>query len=290
MISSAPVAESRLTQSELLDLCLADITNVEFKDVKPVVVNVNGEKIVLPNRFTFDITPINLSESCLRDSFSGTIGQMKRVQDSSQLSTKSSERSTLFSELPDDLRALLTHDLRTIIEEPPPSPVRNTHHSTENVAGRKGSPPNIVKPVTTTKPLIKENPQHRCSKLTDEDKARFQGLLNRLHKKELSAGKPTMSAFDVRSSDPAILAAKVKEDTVTIRSLRNNESKTEILESVRLPRVAGLRRSENSRDSGYGTGPSSHSADDHPALPQDPAPTLRPIHQDNTKKLNPAAA
>lgn len=291
MISSAPVVQSRLTQSGFLDLCLADTASVEFKDVKPVVVKVNGEEIVLQNRFTFNITPVDLSDSSSRGSFMGTIGQLKRVRDSSHLRTKSSQPSNLFPELPDDLKALLSRDLNRIPEECSPSLAGDANSSTGSVIPMKTSPHKVNQAMTSKPPLIKENPQHKCSKLADDDKARFQGLLDRLNKKkEPPAGKPAISVFDVRSSDPAILAAKVKEDTVTIRSLRNSRSKTEVLESVYQPQVIRLQRSENSRDSGYGTGPSSQSEADKSASIPDQTAGFLPNHQEGTKKLNPAAA
>ncbi|KAM7195443.1 hypothetical protein V8F20_007502 [Naviculisporaceae sp. PSN 640] len=296
MISSAPVVQSSLSSSQVLDLCLADVVNVEFKDVKPVVMNVNGEAIVLENRFTFDITPVNLSDSSSADSSIGSIGQLKRVRNFSQLRPKKSlKRPNLLPELPDDLKALLCQDLDRIPEELSSSPARDAKPSTGGVVGIKAeeNPLHKNKQATASKPpLITENPpQHKCSKLTEDEKVRFQGLLSRLNKKEEPAvGKPAISIFDVRSSDPAILAAKVKEDTVTIRSLRSNESRREVLESVHRPQATRLQTSENSRDSGYGTGPSSQSEANNSASIHGPTAGFLPSHQDGTKKLNPAAA
>ncbi|KAK4219130.1 hypothetical protein QBC37DRAFT_151450 [Rhypophila decipiens] len=277
MISSAPAASS-LTQSELLDLCLADITNVEFKDVKPVVMNVNGEQIVLPTKFTFDITPVYLSDKSSEDSARRTLGQLKRVRDPSQIRTKSPQRSNLLDELPDDLKDLLSHDAKgTSGQEQPRKKASGT---------------------TPDKPLIQitEYPPHKCSKLEEADKQRFKHLIDRLNNlnkeedKPSQSNKPAMSAFDVRSSDPAIIAAKVKEATVTVRSLRNSDLQKEASEPSRSLRAPMLLKPEYSHDSGYGTGFNLQRADSHHASTQTSAHTGVPGQKEDTKKLNPAAA
>ena len=300
MISSAPALRSHLSQSAIYDLCLGNTTAVQFKDAKPVVVNVNGEDMVLPNRFTFDITPVNLSDSSSDGSFSGTIGELKRVRDPSQVQCRSSQDPNLFGQIPDDLMALLNHDLASIPEEEASSlALEDTRSSTGSVVRRKTTQPNeAAKPKASAgKIVITEEPQHTCPKLTEEDRTRFQGLLDRLHKKEPQpVRRPAASAFDVRSSDPAILAAKVKEDRVTIRSLLNNEQRQELLDSVHQPRVARHQNSENSRDSGYETGTTTTTNLQLAPINAPPRPAQGFVgdfshsHQVSMQKLNPTAA
>ncbi|KAK3685482.1 hypothetical protein B0T22DRAFT_442650 [Podospora appendiculata] len=291
MVASKPHMGSSQSSLSAFELSLAEVTAVQLKDMKPVVMNVNGEELSLPNRFTIDVTPIETKQVSFGKRSPGlVIGELKRVKNPNNLRRKSSHSAGLF-DLPDDIRAMLEHDLSRPSEAKSSSAnfparklssshaksresgdetqFRGSNHSVDNVRGREAG-----------------SEHDRAGIAKHEEDARFRNLLCRLQKIP-DPGSDTQrqapSAFDIRTSDPAIVAAKVKDEVQKIVGVMPNRAAADRLSQQQQTIWESSMEREGSGDSGYS---SAHGL----LLLGDTLGNSSTSTSTDTKRLNPAAA
>lgn len=251
---------------------------VRIEDMKPMVMNVNGEDIALPNRFTFDIRPTCFkSDSSDGSSGCSTFGVLRRVTDPKFLSGKiSSNWMGINDELPNDIQALLN------IRKLPSSNDRpREHEHSQQDASAAAERPQDPKDTMGV-------PEHSGTPPQDDEEQRFRNMINRLQKRlpTPSLVQPRIPSIKLQPADPAILSAKLKDGAV--------------LENAQLSRVTEVHpeRKGGSNDSGYASA-SNPSTTIHYSTPENSmdsqgepvADTKRSLEcQSATKKLNPAAA
>ncbi|KAK3327290.1 hypothetical protein B0T19DRAFT_158775 [Cercophora scortea] len=233
MVASKPHMESSQSSLSTSELSLAEVTAVQLKDMKPVMMNVNGEELALPNRFTFDVTPVEMNQLYLgKTSPILMIGELKRVKNPNRLRRKSSHSASRF-DLPENIRALLEHDLDG------PSGVKSS--SADIPATKLGSSLSRSREsrdeaqfrgsndsVDNIRRREAESGHDGAGMAKDED-ARFRNLLCRLQKIQDQGTNnqrqgQAPSAFDIRTSDPAIVAAKVKDEVQKIVGFMPNRA------------------------------------------------------------------
>lgn len=250
---------------------------VRIEDMKPMLMNVNGEEILLPNRFTFDIRPRCFKSDHSDGSSSSTFGELRRVLDPRILSGKmSSDWLSISHELPDDIQALLN-----TTRDPPGSDASS--HEPESC--RQEASPTSNRARNSKDSTGEPGPSE--TKSQDDEEVRFRNMINRLQKRlpTPSLAKPREPRIKLQPADPAILSAKLKDGA--------------IFENTQLSRVTELHpeRKGRSSDSGYASD-STPSCTIHYTTPDnsrdshEPAVVTKPSleSQSATKKLNPAAA
>ncbi|KAK1783438.1 hypothetical protein QBC45DRAFT_462041 [Copromyces sp. CBS 386.78] len=246
--------------------------------MKPMLMNVNGEDIPLPNRFTFDIRPRCFkSDYSDESSRSSTFGEFRRIIDPKILSGKiSSNWMGISDELPDDIQTLLNTIRNLPTSDGPPREPDDCHQDGSAAANQpQGSKDSMgASESSETKPQ-------------DDEEQRFRNMINRLQKRlpTPSLVKPRVPSIKLQPADPAILSAKLKDGAV--------------FETTQLNRVTEVQpeRKGGSSDSGYfsasnppstihySTPENSRDSQDEPAA--DTKTSFEP--QSATKKLNPAA-
>ncbi|KAK0615881.1 hypothetical protein B0T17DRAFT_359535 [Bombardia bombarda] len=293
MVESAPELKPSIPPANVPSLSLSEVTMVQFSKMTPVVVKVNDEDMVLPNRFTFDISPIDIMSisSSSRDSPVQTFGELKRVKNPSQLRYQSSEDHCLL-DMPEDLQAILRYDQISSASD---------IASSDSLVRRFSSSFKHHRGIDTAKARNSDSaidiqsdsrPQKNHTRERKDDANRFQNLIERLHKSETpkpaSPHKPERLAPEM--CDPAIVAAKVKTNGLT-----GSGKKREPTEEIYQRHINWLQGvgQQSSGDSGYGSHSSNQMTGNH--LMSNIRTTTDSVHKLNlggeTKRgLNPAAA
>ncbi|KAJ4306115.1 hypothetical protein N0V88_000911 [Collariella sp. IMI 366227] len=167
-----------------------DILKVQLKHINPMITSVSGENIALPNRFSFDVIPVDPdnASSCV------ALGELRRLDGLNRFRRV----------LPDESDGVLA-ELQEVI-----SRTQETSSSVASTAGsqteKDGAESAILGPSTTVKP------RHIRLAPSSEDEVRFQKLLSRLDKSQSESGSQTEAprAASGQVVDPAIVAMKVK--------------------------------------------------------------------------------
>ncbi|KAK3373464.1 hypothetical protein B0T24DRAFT_261768 [Lasiosphaeria ovina] len=307
MIVPARTGRSATSTSDSLSgLSVCEVTAVQFKDMKSMTVNVNGEDILLPNRFSFDIVPVNTAERSGTSSSKVSIGELKRVNGPRKFHLKPSDELLFPHDLPDDLQMLLT-------KENGVAGSSNAFSGFQPDFGSSRRPRNLTKSAMFQRSSedsamgcfrsVQTEPEVRRKKSTEDDDARFQMLLRRLNEDKAPPADArqttSASAFDIRKADPSIVAAKVKNHgaaEMNSEAVRRNQEFVDRLYE-QLAAQGPKTGQEGSQDSGYATG--STTQDQRIYRPSDASGSMssvivqRPQGQETfespTKKLNPTA-
>lgn len=252
---------------------------VRIEDMKPMLMNVNGEDVPLPNRFTFDIRPKCFKSDYSDDSSSSSVfGELRRVIDPQILSGKVASRwLDTNHDLSDDIQAILNIPRAVPTADEPPL----EHETRHQDASAAANSPEDSKDSMGAPEISEAQPQ-------DDEEQRFRNMINRLQKRlpTPSLVKPRVPSIKLQPADPAILSAKLKDGAV--------------FENAHLSRVTVIHpeRKGGSSDSGYASA-SNPSSTIHYSTPENSmdsqdepvADTKRGLEpQSATKKLNPAAA
>lgn len=247
--------------------------------MKPMLMNVNGENIPLPNRFTFDLRPRCFKSDYSNDSSSSpTFGELKRVLDPRILSGKiSSDWLNINCQLPDDIQALLDTIRELPTSDAPSRKTENCQHDASLSSNR----PQDSKDSTGASERSETKPQ-------DDEEERFRNMINRLQKRlpTPSLVKPRVPSTKLQPADPAILCAKLKDGAVFENAQLNQVAEPHPQKKGKFSDSGYASGSNPSCIVHYSTSDSSRDFQDEPA-----AATKRSLEaQSATKKLNPAAA
>ncbi|KAL2018008.1 hypothetical protein VTK56DRAFT_1388 [Thermocarpiscus australiensis] len=253
-------------------------TLVQFKTVSPLVVNVNGEEITLPNRFSIDVVPID-SES----SPSGQTSPFVKVGELTRLETPTSFRRVLS----DDSDGLLD-ELQGLCSDADISSSVTSASSDGDIVGYT---------------VISSEGCHTRRKPSKDEETRFQMMLSRLQN---NAQPPALASktSDVptqpsRIVDPAIIAMKIKEDVGAPGSSGHGRTQTGAANGCTRQQIHFQWRPgyQRSADSGYSTNSSGHGGSGPSSATSDHLATdlyqrLKESSASNhlMKQLNPAAA
>ncbi|KAK4191203.1 hypothetical protein QBC35DRAFT_375975 [Podospora australis] len=274
-------------------LSLPEVTMVQLKRAEPMAVNLHGEKITLPNKFTFDVTPVDIHDgsrtsSEASESSSWSFAELKRLNPRSRIRRLTSEDSY---DVLEDIQEILSHNHEggTISS--------SQTQETQSKLTKRPEDRSSAESALSGYSVIDHEPDRQQGAPEEKPKdERFQSLLSRLHldnrnaKDESAALKRRGSKIThARNFDPAIIEAKVKKPSP-------KQAVDEDKFFGRNPNLSFPEQEAKSRDSGYST---LHPKRDgvversKVAVVEWPAPSEKPQERSSTSttcsKLNPAA-
>ncbi|KAK4246771.1 hypothetical protein C7999DRAFT_41841 [Corynascus novoguineensis] len=272
---SAPVWQLFSSSSSVSGDDARDAINVRLKQVNPILTNVNGETIALPNRFSFDVVAINqdkASPGCV-------VGELRRLNGPATFRRLSSQDSDNFLM---ELRELLNGNWDV------GSPVTSTSSkfrddiqdlkAEQNHGGASSGDSELS--VSEVRPG-----NEPAAESNDEEEVRFQRMLNRLQNNRQHSSltpKHSVAATPSRSIlDPAIMALKVKSETDDLGRTTQPEPDKEAANTFFAQQLTQMRNVERhkSNDSGYRVARGQRNTDDRSEA-----------GGRNEPRLNPAAA
>ncbi|KAK3360210.1 hypothetical protein B0T25DRAFT_578204 [Lasiosphaeria hispida] len=304
MIVSAPVPRFSSASSSLSGTNPSEGMPVQFKSIKPMTMNVNGEEITLSNSFVFDVVPVDISSSSSRSSaLSESIGELRPVTKLDHIRRSASPDTSLSDALPFDLLEMLDRAKNLFGPKNLPNPTtqrvgsrpaksrreRNTSQGQSSDSGISG-----IRPVAS-------ETHNAQQELTPNDQTRFRNLISRLRKPQRypssEAWGSEVSISDPIATDPAIVAVKVKDGVASLGSAGTTESTRDDVISRSTQLLSRIRTAleQSSGDSGYATGDSGHSQSGGSFTEDLAAHSIRELNHvssrdSQTKRLNPAAA
>ncbi|KAK1749943.1 hypothetical protein QBC47DRAFT_465197 [Echria macrotheca] len=249
---------------------------VRLRQFKPMTMNVSGEEIVLDNRFTIDIEIVyNSSDDHHRrrrrqggeDMSAAVVGILKRIEKPSAFRPVVGS-ATSSEDCLQDLCAAVGGLMRRSIDR---SRDAGTDHSEEDNhpwrEEERGQKPtnDSVEVVQHHQPIrrpISPKPSRQLGD-TEPDNMRFQGMLRRLQKTSSGCGGGggdsynDKAAQDIRATDPAIIAARVKRISPPPSQILYNRGREQQASGSGFgsgETVWIRREKEASHDSGYFSG------------------------------------
>ncbi|KAK0614239.1 hypothetical protein B0T14DRAFT_570195 [Immersiella caudata] len=187
---------------------------VKLTSAKTMTMNVNGEEITLENSFTFDVITLDSDQSSSGDDSSwATVGVLKRAN--SRNHHRKLSRGHDASDLPLDIQSMLNRSLLDRLRDRSSLESQRTEQHNEGRMGSQGQAKadnGTSHDRSASKRPSSSLPRAQVS-LSEEEQWRYQSILNRLNKVPLVSDVFQRPIRDVKSSDPAIVAAKVKEST-----------------------------------------------------------------------------
>ncbi|VBB75053.1 Putative protein of unknown function [Podospora comata] len=322
VISSAPgcdfrweetrTSESSGIPSSILKACqpnLQDTTMVRLKAIKPMNVSINGDIIKLPNKYSLDVTPVDIQEpdaACFMNREHGEIlATLKLLKPKARLRRMKSElhEESVLKDLGDFLSQQSGKPPKVVAAS------KEVQRQNRRSSGHWSSHDSGISTGSETSGLQKEMPlgaHHR----TPAEGHRFQTLLSRLHlttETGEASQPPTapdhaeMSKSHAQVVDPAIIAAKVKDEE---REETPDNSERGAREGTFFGRDSTLlfgkgKWAQKSHDSGYSTFHFMKQGTQEPTRPkavEHSGPTVQKRKEDSTScsttstKLNPTAA
>jgi hypothetical protein len=212
-----------------------EVAKVQLKHISRIITTVNGEQIPLPNRFSFDVSPVDAENAP-----SGVgLGELRRLDGGSVPFRR------LASEDSDDLMIRLQEIVNANLDILNSTPSSSSEVHDFPPASRLGGCQNGSGSATSVSSVIE---------LEVKKEARFQRMLGRLQKHEPSSSihEPGDAAVQPhRVVDPAIVAIKVKDDAGS--SGRDARSSNEAANAYFAQQLNQMRNAgkQKSTDSGY---------------------------------------
>ncbi|KAK0720623.1 hypothetical protein B0H67DRAFT_663076 [Lasiosphaeris hirsuta] len=307
MIVSAPAHRFPSTSSSLSGTKPSDGIPVQFKSIKQMTMNVNGEEITLSNSFVFDVVPVEMTSSSRDSALSESIGELRPVIKLDDIRRSSSPEKNLSNALPSDLLEMLSRAKNIFGPKNLPSsatqrfssrPVNFRRERTESQGQSSDSGIGGIRPMGS-------ETHDAQQELTGSDQTRFQNLVSRLQNAQQYpcsiSQRSKASISDPIATDPAIVAVKVKDGVAAQGNAGTTESTREAIERATQQLIGRIRTTEEKRsgDSGYWTGGSGHSWGTDPSTAPTTANTAAQSIQDphdvarrdgQTQRLNPTAA
>ncbi|GAB1313876.1 hypothetical protein MFIFM68171_04086 [Madurella fahalii] len=211
-VLSAPAGQLPSSPPSTPGLDPNEVTMIRLKQVNPLVMNVNGEDIPLPNRFYFEVMPVDPGTSRVCEPPGASLGELKKLK-----------VSTSFQHMPSECSYNLLDRLQEalVFGQDSSSTVTSAFANDQRLSGRTTlfDSKDSSSSASSAVPLVEGNADHARTKPSMEEEARFQGMLSRLQKKvpppPVIKQANGMQISSSRINDPAIVAIKVKEKADT---------------------------------------------------------------------------
>ncbi|KAL2137554.1 hypothetical protein VTI28DRAFT_9071 [Corynascus sepedonium] len=271
---SAPVWQLLSSSSSVSGDDARDTINVRLKQVNPILTNVNGETIALPNRFSFDVFPINqekASPGCV-------IGELRRLNGPATFRRLSSRDSDNFLM---ELRELLNGNWD--VDSPVTSTSSEFRDDLQDLKAEQSHSGANSGNGELSVSEVRSGNEHAAE--SNDEEVRFQRMLSRLQKnRQPSSLTPKHSVAATPSRpilDPAIMALKVKSETEDLDKTTQPEPDKEAANTFFAQQLTQMRNVERhkSNDSGYRVTSGQRNTDDRSEA-----------GGRNEPRLNPAAA
>ncbi|KAK3370320.1 hypothetical protein B0H63DRAFT_528044 [Podospora didyma] len=301
-------------------LSLSEVTDVQLKDVRPLTMNVGGEDIALPDRFVFDMEPVNLNRTSSSSSTGMPMGQLKHAKSRDNYLSRESLDILYDSDLPGEFRLRMLFGQRNSGQDDLSNHRAKVYRESE--VSRRSSNDSGIGSMTysglASMTSFGNNSMNKHTVPTHDEEERYQRMLGRLRKAEnpedssQPPGKPTPN---ITAPKPPTLntAHMIKEKDMWPLGSEGYSHATVIRRhplsaSAPSPRT----KLERSSDSGYASGSSSVPADSYQQMGDSSCSSVgssakrkhssnesggslsvieeKPALESPSKKLNPAAA
>lgn len=283
-VLSAPAGQLPSSPLSTPGLDPKEVAMVRLKQIHPLVMSVNGEDIPLPNRFYFEVMPVDSATSREHELPGTPLGELRKLKTPTSFQRTPAEG---FHDLLDHLQDALFFDQGSSgTEDSAFSSVQRFSRSTTS-SDRKDSSSSAKSAV----PPAGCNADHARARLSMEEEARFQGMLSRLRKEvpppptaKPAGGTKTLSS---RINDPAIIAIKVKEKGNAVGRDGDSGMMKGPANHVPEQHLRDVRTTAHKPPSRSGIPVASGRSG---ATPASQRSNERPTEDFQTKRLNPAAA